>query len=82
MAEILRPENFNTAPQRQAQMQYYADVQRIAIGMDMLVGLLAEKWQMSLQEEKDADGNVVLRWRPINPETTQSEGKEPTDSEA
>lgn len=82
MAEILRPENFGATPQRQAQMQYYADIQRIAIGIDMLVGLLAEKWQMALQEEKDAEGNVVLRWRAVSTETTESESEEPSNSEA
>lgn len=57
------------------------NTERIAIGLDMLVGLLSEHWGYELKEEK-LNGNTVLRWRPINSKETEGETKESTDSEA
>lgn len=57
------------------------NTERIAIGLDMLVGLLSEKWDYELKEEK-VNGNTVLRWRPRGAEAPESESKEPSDSQA
>ena len=86
MAEILQmpdPNNhFAGIPQINPNMIIAQNTERIAIGLDMLVGILAEKWEMDLKEAKDDHGNTVLRWRPRNTEETESEGKESTDREA
>lgn len=79
MAKIITPDQFQ-APQPNLQMA--ADIQRIAIGLDMLVGLFSEKFEMELTEVKDEQGNTVLRWRPRGAEETQGKSEKSTDSKA
>ena len=57
-------------------------VGRLAVGMDMLVGLLSEHWGYELKEQKDEHGNTLLRWRPKGSEAASSEAEEPPSSEA
>lgn len=83
MLQMPDPKNpFAGIPQVNPQMVIAQNTERIAIGLDMLVGILAEKWEMDLKEAKDERGNTVLRWRPRGTQETDSEGKKPTDSEA
>ena len=56
-------------------------LERIAIGLDMLVGLLAEQNNMELEEVKH-DGVTLLRWRPCGAEEAEGQGEESSDSEA
>ena len=70
---------FRTIPQMNPQMMIAQNTERIAIGLDMLVGILAEHWGYDLKEEK-LNGNPVLRWRPRGTEETESESKEPSNS--
>ena len=82
MAQIITPDGLGQNPQMHANIQMGMDIQRLAVGMDMLVGLLSEKWGYELKESKDANGNTLLRWRPKGTEATEGEGEKPTDSEA
>ena len=86
MAEMLQmpdPKNpFAGIPQVNPNMVIAQNTERIAIGLDMLVGILAEKWEMDLKEAKDDHGNTVLRWRPRGAETTDDKTQESTDREA
>ena len=82
MAQMLTLDDFGTIPQMQANVQMGMDIQRLAIGMDMLVGLLAEHWGYELKETKDEHGNTLLRWRPKGAEATDGESEASTGSEA
>ncbi len=83
MGQVLQfPQDPMINPNMQLQAQMSADIQRIAIGIDMLVGLLATIHDLDLKEDKDEHGNTVLRWRARNAEGTQSESEESSDSKA
>ena len=82
MAQIVTPDQFQPNLHTQINAQMGMDIQRLAVGMDMLVGLLSEKWGYELKESKDANGNTLLRWRPKGTEATEGEGEKFTDSEA
>ena len=86
MAEMLHipdPNNpFSSIPKADPRGLIAQNTERIAVGLDVLIGLLAEKWDMDLKEVKDEHGNAVLRWRPRSTETTEGETEEPTDSKA
>ena len=69
--------NPDTIPMQQAE-----NIQRIAVGIDMLVGLLAEHWGYELKETQDEYGNTLLRWRPKGAKATNGESETPTGSEA
>ena len=73
---------FAGIPQINSNSVIAQNTERIAIGLDMLVGILAEKWEMELTEVKDERGNPVLRWRPRSAKEAQGKGKESTDSKA
>ena len=78
MAQIFTPENFGNSNQFQSQMS--ADILRIAVGIDMLVGLLSEKWGYELKEVNDEHGNTIFRWRAKDTEATEGEGSKLTNS--
>lgn len=80
MAQILTPDQFQ--PNVQINAQAGMDIQRLAIGMDMLVGLLSEYLGYELKETSDGNGNTILRWRPKGAETTEGSSEAPTSSEA
>ena len=83
MIQFPDPNNpFASIPQVNPNMVIAQNTERIAIGLDMLVGILAEKWEMDLKEAKDEHGNTVLRWRPRGTETTEGKGQESPNSEA
>lgn len=83
MGQVLQfPQDPMINPNMQLQAQMSADIQRIAIGIDMLVGLLATIHDLDLKEDKDEHGNTVLRWRARNAEGTQSKSEESSDSKA
>lgn len=83
MIQFPDPNNpFAGIPQVNPNMVIAQNTERIAIGLDMLVGILAEKWEMDLKEAKDEHGNTVLRWRPRGTETTEGKGQESPNSEA
>lgn len=82
MSRLVTPENFGQNPHAQANLQMGMDIQRIAVGLDMLVGLLSEYLGYDLKETKDEHGNIVLRWRPRGAEAPESEGEESADSQA
>jgi hypothetical protein len=73
---------FNVIPQMNSQMMIAQNTERIAVGLDMLVGLLSEVYEYDLKEVKDENGKSLLRWRPRGTEATESESEESSDSQA
>lgn len=68
-------------PQINPQMMIAQNTERIAVGLDLLVGILSEEWGYDLKEEK-LNGNTVLRWRRRGAEAPESESEESPDSQA
>lgn len=66
--KIVTPQDFagfQPSIQEQILTTMAQDTQRIAVGLDMLVGLLAEVHGYELKEvSKDEQGNTMVKWMP------------------